>query len=119
MVECECKQNHGISIFFRVLIDTWWNVNSWQRMCDVVAATVLIDTWWNVNFLYFPLILPTYYSFNRYMVECEFWNSRDFKTNISVLIDTWWNVNSEKMKESARAGSVLIDTWWNVNTQNS
>ena len=49
MVECECKQNHGISIFFRVLIDTWWNVNSWQRMCDVVAATVLIDTWWNVN----------------------------------------------------------------------
>ncbi len=94
MVECECKQNHGISIFFRVLIDTWWNVNSWQRMCDVVAATVLIDTWWNVNFLYFPLILPTYYSFNRYMVECEFWNSRDFKTNISVLIDTWWNVNS-------------------------
>ena len=34
---------------FRVLIDTWWNVNVTIKPGEVRAFTVLIDTWWNVN----------------------------------------------------------------------
>ena len=50
MVECEYLLRSDIARFERVLIDTWWNVNSVQQLC------------------YFPVS-----SFNRYMVECEFY----------------------------------------------
>ena len=33
------------------------------------------------------------YSFNRYMVECEFNFSGKMAQMSTVLIDTWWNVN--------------------------
>ena len=32
-----------------VLIDTWWNVNTPERVRKVKRQPVLIDTWWNVN----------------------------------------------------------------------
>ncbi len=32
-------------------------------------------------------------SFNRYMVECEFWKYLRYWEESQVLIDTWWNVN--------------------------
>ena len=52
MVECEFAQTMG---------------------ADYYPATVLIDTWWNVNEItVFPIFF--YFSFNRYMVECEFYN---------------------------------------------
>ena len=31
--------------------------------------------------------------FNRYMVECEFGKTTTFLLIALVLIDTWWNVN--------------------------
>mgnify|MGYP007056379245 CR=1 FL=1 len=31
--------------------------------------------------------------FNRYMVECEFYNYDSNIRRTNVLIDTWWNVN--------------------------
>ena len=98
----------------RVLIDTWWNVNtscatlsanqsfSFNRYmvecelsCDgsaIPVSRVLIDTWWNVN-IDVPVVVLTTYSFNRYMVECEFIHQLLFKIFKFVLIDTWWNVN--------------------------
>ena len=33
----------------KVLIDTWWNVNTNKLGAGVEEVTVLIDTWWNVN----------------------------------------------------------------------
>ena len=34
------------------------------------------------------------HSFNRYMVECEFFvDVHDVCCRVVVLIDTWWNVN--------------------------
>ena len=33
----------------RVLIDTWWNVNSFFMGGGAGLINVLIDTWWNVN----------------------------------------------------------------------
>ena len=54
-----------------VLIDTWWNVNSYILQSSSAHCPVLIDTWWNVN------------SFIR--IQCQMW--------LMVLIDTWWNVN--------------------------
>ena len=33
----------------KVLIDTWWNVNSMPAFSVTKAMKVLIDTWWNVN----------------------------------------------------------------------
>ena len=32
-------------------------------------------------------------SFNRYMVECEFYHFKAAYERRTVLIDTWWNVN--------------------------
>ena len=32
-------------------------------------------------------------SFNRYMVECEYWFPVPLAYTVLVLIDTWWNVN--------------------------
>ena len=55
----------------RVLIDTWWNVNSENIISVGVIDLVLIDTWWNVNL---KGEHPAYLS-------------------EGVLIDTWWNVN--------------------------
>ena len=71
------------------------------------------------------------------MVECEFWNSRDFKTNISsfnrymveceyfmTVVDTVITTSFNRymvececilMKKSSQIMIVLIDTWWNVN----
>ena len=34
-----------------------------------------------------------YYSFNRYMVECELESGCTRRVCYRVLIDTWWNVN--------------------------
>ena len=81
----------------RVLIDTWWNVNSASQIrpltqeafnrymveCEsygvfnaLIFLTVLIDTWWNVN-EELEWFVDTVISFNRYMVECEFVNDAD------------------------------------------
>ena len=55
----------------RVLIDTWWNVNS--RAEDIILDKdfVLIDTWWNVNINFSGKMAQMSTGFNRYMVECE------------------------------------------------
>ena len=48
MVECECRYEISALFSFRVLIDTWWNVNSFSKRKRT-----------------------RHISFNRYMVECE------------------------------------------------
>ena len=55
-----------------VLIDTWWNVNKYEKFSLQTATRVLIDTWWNVNINWQELAISA----------------------VIVLIDTWWNVNS-------------------------
>ena len=60
---------------------------------------VLIDTWWNVNFCQAGLKTKVI-SFNRYMVECEYFFITFIVTEKTVLIDTWWNVNTEKKLSS-------------------
>ena len=49
MVECEFAFISHCKRFFRVLIDTWWNVNLTFKAKYMANTTVLIDTWWNVN----------------------------------------------------------------------
>ncbi len=49
MVECEFRSVQPNVRRIRVLIDTWWNVNSGVQIIDVDSGLVLIDTWWNVN----------------------------------------------------------------------
>ena len=58
-------------------------------------------------------------SFNRYMVECEFYNDTLMEAMKDVLIDTWWNVNTNVQPVCGQSVMVLIDTWWNVNTLRS
>ena len=71
MVECELRFISIILATYRVLIDTWWNVNQ------------SVNCVWNA-----------YVSgFNRYMVECEYLMLFALMILIKVLIDTWWNVN--------------------------
>ena len=55
------------------------------------------------------------YSFNRYMVECEYEYLIAHANIIKVLIDTWWNVNKVHIFYTIQVYLVLIDTWWNVN----
>ena len=77
-----------------VLIDTWWNVNQLNVDNFFVVYNVLIDTWWNVNDLDAEIVEQGWESFNRYMVECEYYQGRLDELNAGVLIDTWWNVNT-------------------------
>ena len=49
MVECEYIQQSKILNPNKVLIDTWWNVNTSSPYVSGNTALVLIDTWWNVN----------------------------------------------------------------------
>ena len=49
MVECEYRTFGVILRIFRVLIDTWWNVNDDALSISDAMKHVLIDTWWNVN----------------------------------------------------------------------
>ena len=71
MVECECSLRGDSFEHYQVLIDTWWNVNSFMKPINQITNAVLIDTWWNVNGnrgLGWKLLEV---GFNRYMVECE------------------------------------------------
>ena len=93
MVECEsvcCKREIRQCY---ILIDTWWNVNTFSSGSGSSAGAVLIDTWWNVN---------SAHSFTFARHKC-------------VLIDTWWNVNTFTNTYKVTCNLVLIDTWWNVN----
>ena len=105
--------------------------------CATFAVSVLIDTWWNVNNLFISFYLSGCAGFNRYMVECEYFQTAsgfyvrssfnrymvecelDFCYNfvffLMVLIDTWWNVNNCVRNFFLIFDPVLIDTWWNVN----
>ena len=81
------------AFYYQVLIDTWWNVNFQALFLHASSRIVLIDTWWNVNILSAKLCWVRS-SFNRYMVECEFFvDVHDVCCRVVVLIDTWWNVN--------------------------
>ena len=55
-----------------VLIDTWWNVNEEGHKVYYFTPDVLIDTWWNVNLIPFLFVTDCVPCFNRYMVECEY-----------------------------------------------
>ena len=54
----ECKSILLLSHFdsITVLIDTWWNVNSFNPLSYNERANVLIDTWWNVNYSYYEAV---------------------------------------------------------------
>ena len=58
----------------------------------IKTGEVLIDTWWNVN-SYNQEQNILFSRFNRYMVECECSLTSSGKRSSRVLIDTWWNVN--------------------------
>ena len=99
---------------YRVLIDTWWNVNLTNTWSTGWWVVVLIDTWWNVN----PSIL-TIVLFVLVLID-TWWNVNEWLTaynehSASVLIDTWWNVNINVEEPPEWLVAVLIDTWWNVN----
>ena len=72
MVECECISSFCCVYFVVVLIDTWWNVNTFRIVNRDIVSKVLIDTWWNVNKV----------------------RAKVFEEGKAVLIDTWWNVNA-------------------------
>ena len=46
---------------------------------------VLIDTWWNVNKIKAKVFEEGKPSFNRYMVECEFYQKQLYLTRISLF----------------------------------
>ena len=49
MVECEWGNGDDRKNRLSVLIDTWWNVNLFDKQFITHSYGVLIDTWWNVN----------------------------------------------------------------------
>ena len=72
MVECELFCRIRFSVWTLVLIDTWWNVNVKEVSQIITNDNVLIDTWWNVNSSSGYRCQSRIFSFNRYMVECEY-----------------------------------------------
>ena len=55
-----------------VLIETWWNVNTYKHGFTTATIIVLIETWWNVNFISALTTALEGYGFNRNMVECKY-----------------------------------------------
>ena len=71
MVECESLLVTRSVATIPVLIDTWWNVNTFKIYDSSVIVSVLIDTWWNVNDIDEREEPMWHEGINRYMVECE------------------------------------------------
>ena len=127
-----------ISYQIRVLIDTWWNVNDATPKTLDDIYKVLIDTWWNVNYSVESVFASGLFSFNRYMVECE-WTCYRFAKIRYICFNRYmveceyrcvWGfsmvhqrfnrymVECEFLHGLITLSSqpcVLIDTWWNVN----
>ena len=60
MVECEFNLGNVNTEISAVLIDTWWNVNTFKIYNSSVVVSVLIDTWWNVNEILSVSVLVTH-----------------------------------------------------------
>ena len=92
MVECKSVQSTnlvGCSLCFnRYMVECKLK----KRVLVCYTVKVLIDTWWNVNSLD-DLLKEDKKGFNRYMVECKYLKRLTKIKNAVVLIDTWWNVN--------------------------
>ena len=79
-------------LFGGVLIETYWNVNSYDPALHQILHIVLIETYWNVNVC---LSTAKQYesSINRNILECKFSFSIRIYCSLTVLIETYWNVN--------------------------
>ena len=94
ILECKDNSTSAITIFFFVLIETYWNVKIFAMRSPVAAAYVLIETYWNVK--------SGVLSISRLPVN--------------VLIETYWNVKAQKNLIFLSVLVVLIETYWNVKT---
>ena len=71
MVECEYdrdpESHSGGCSFNRYMVECEYILKLESKR----IITVLIDTWWNVNYIQTICEDVTSFGFNRYMVECE------------------------------------------------
>ena len=93
LLECKSKLAVLRLLRKRVLISTYWNVNTDAKDFAIKIKTVLISTYWNVN----------QKISERYRYFCQ------------VLISTYWNVNIDEQGKWKYLIEVLISTYWNVN----
>ena len=73
-MECKYIQRIEEKKQYKVLIETYWNVNASVVIKKNVVVGVLIETYWNVNF-------------KRLYMRPH---------SVPVLIETYWNVNDVK-----------------------
>ena len=55
----------------RVLIETYWNVNSYQCNLRDAFHLVLIETYWNVNQVRYTSLFSRPFCINRNILECK------------------------------------------------
>ena len=113
----ECKYLQRLTQHRRnkVLIETYWNVNSDPGLKYYSVDAVLIETYWNVNKQFEQLSENRVESINRNILECKSVWSPVFSDRSLVLIETYWNVNSRYRSHTVGITCVLIETYWNVN----
>ena len=98
-----------------VLIETYWNVNTFTFRIQFIGKAVLIETYWNVNLTTPMSSIESAESLNRNILECKFTSLNIASVVLFVLIETYWNVNLDKRQKKASSNPVLIETYWNVN----
>ena len=80
-----------------VLIETYWNVNTFTICIYRFNYIVLIETYWNVNYYTDTRLGHKVYSLNRNILECKFSSTYKQYLGYTVLIETYWNVNLNKL----------------------
>ena len=99
----------------KVLIETYWNVNSKKNKRIKKQVEVLIETYWNVNLFSVLSFERSRCRLNRNILECKFYTLTYKHYNKIVLIETYWNVNPARWETHICVNGVLIETYWNVN----
>ena len=93
ILECKLFRNDKRRNQNRILIETYWNVNTWKVI-------------WNITTLHI----------NRDILECKCRLFDSICNLTHILIETYWNVNVFLLGFTSSLPIILIETYWNVNS---
>ena len=71
-MECKWKSKDTEAGLYFELIDTLWNVNTFNSFPCSTPLFELIDTLWNVNITFIDSVGSVLSRINRYIMECKF-----------------------------------------------
>ena len=113
----ECKDQFGQMIIFRhdVLIETLWNVKTFQHCRQHFRIGRINRNIMECKEATSSTCLKRRMGINRNIMECKVVRSTaDTTGEQGVLIETLWNVKNYRSTKNLKHINVLIETLWNV-----